>query len=334
MSARRPWAIPLTPLYSAILRAQNKLRPAAKSLTWPVISIGSISAGGAGKTPVVIALAKLLRERGHHVDVLTRGYGRTSITTEKVNPTRDNAAAYFGDEPVLIEHAANVPVWVSANRHAAGLAAEQSNELPTGETGIHLLDDGFQHRRLARQIDIALITEEDLADHLLPAGNLREPHSALARANVLLIREDERARIEKRVTQLKAPTALLWSIHRRLHFPQPLGVLSAGLRPLAFCAIARPEGFALSLQAAGCGIVDTVAFADHQPYTSREIIDLLTLAKKLNASGFITTEKDAVKLPPVLRAQLETHGPLIIAPLTAEFVYPERVARELEARLR
>jgi tetraacyldisaccharide 4'-kinase len=338
MSARRPWALPLVPLYATVSRVKENFRGKPKQLAWPVINVGSISAGGAGKTPVVIALAKLLRERGHHVDILTRGYGRSGsgIGPERykpvrVNPAHENAAEQFGDEPVLIEHSTNAPVFVGADRYAAGQLAEQA--APTGDRGIHILDDGFQHRRLARAIDIALITEEDLADHLIPAGNLREPISALQRADILLIREEEREKIEKAVTKLLRPGALLWSVHRRLHFPAPLGVLSAGLRPLAFCAIARPEGFSLALQAAGCGIVDTVAFRDHQPYTSSEVSQLLTIAKHLNASGFVTTEKDAVKLSPELRAELEAIGPLVVVPLVAEFVYPERTARELEARL-
>jgi tetraacyldisaccharide 4'-kinase len=331
MSARRTWAMPFVPLYAMALRAKESFSSKPKQLTWPVISVGSISAGGAGKTPVVIALAKLLRERGHHVDVLTRGYGRSGHGTERVNPALENATEQFGDEPVLIEHSTNAPVFVGTDRYAAGQLAEQA--APTGDRGVHILDDGFQHRRLARTIDIALITEEDLADHLIPVGNLRESLSALTRADILLIREDEREKIEKAVTKLLRPGALLWSVHRRLHFPAPLGVLSAGLRPLAFCAIARPEGFSLALQAAGCGIVDTVAFCDHQPYTSSEVSQLLTIAKHLNASGFITTEKDAVKLSPALRTELEAIGPLLVVPLVAEFVYPERTARELEARL-
>jgi tetraacyldisaccharide 4'-kinase len=331
MNTRRPWALPLVPLYAAAQRLENNLRAAPKKLAWPVISVGSLSAGGAGKTPVVIALAKLLRERGHHVDVLSRGYGRTGRTPARVNPAHENPATFFGDEPTLIERSANVPVFVAANRYAAGQLAEQS--LPAGDTGLHLLDDGFQHRSLARTLDIALITAADLDDALLPAGNLREPLTALRRASIVIIREEEREHIEQRVIALKSPSALLWSIHRRLHFPQPLGVLSAGLRPLAFCAIARPADFAAALQQAGCGIIDTVTFRDHHAYTGSEISQLLTIAKHLEASGFVTTEKDAVKLSPELRAQLEAIGPIVIVPLVAELVYPERSARELEARL-
>jgi len=199
--------------------------------------------------------------------------------------------------------------------------------------GVHLLDDGFQHRRLKRDVDIALVTGEDLRDALLPAGNRREPLEALKRADVVVIREEERELVEARVSALMREGALLWSVRRGLRFPAPLGVLSAGLRPLAFCAIARPEGFARMLQEAGCGVIDTVIFKDHHGYSLSDVEQVVEIAQRLKASGLMTTEKDAVKLSPALRARLEAVGPLVVVELEAEFVYPERVARELEARL-
>jgi len=370
MSARRPWAWPLVPLYAGVLRVQEWLRGEAKSLTWPVVSVGSVSAGGAGKTPVVIALAKMLQERGWSVDVLSRGYGREGAGIDFVDATRVDAAVYFGDEPVLLAEA-GVDVWVGADRFAAGVLAEgrgasSQTQIPFGDDnkengdgikeygddikeygdgikeygdgikknkGVHLLDDGFQHRRLKRDVDIALVTEEDLADALLPAGNRREPLDALRRADVVVIREEEREMVEPHVLKLMREGALLWSVHRRLRFPAPLGVLSAGLRPLAFCGIARPEGFAAMLEEAGCGIIETVVFDDHRAYKADDIAQVVAIAKRLEASGFVTTEKDAVKLSAALRERLETVGPVVVVALEAEFVYPERVARELEARL-
>ena len=126
MSARRTWAWPLVPLYAAMVGMKDALRNIgglrARSLQWPVVSIGSLSAGGAGKTPVVIALAKLLDERGWTVDVLTRGYGRQGKGVEMVS---GDDAKRFGDEPVLIARAAQVPVWVGSDRFAAGKKAEE-----------------------------------------------------------------------------------------------------------------------------------------------------------------------------------------------------------------
>ena len=124
MSARRSWAWPLVPLYAAVLRAKDALRGEAKTLAWPVVSVGSVSAGGAGKTPVVIALAKVLRERGWRVDVLSRGYGREGSGIARVETAREDAARVFGDEPVLIARTAEVPVWVGSDRYAVGVAAE------------------------------------------------------------------------------------------------------------------------------------------------------------------------------------------------------------------
>ena len=357
MSARRPWALPLVPLYAAALGVKERVRGEAKRLAWPVVSVGSVSAGGAGKTPVVIALAKLLGERGRRVDVLSRGSGRVGREVDRVDLGREDAARVFGDEPVLIARAAGVPVWVGVDRFAVGVEAERAVGATAGEKqvlrgaqddnpksvdggkegaaslGVHLLDDGFQHRGLRRDVDIALVTAEDFEDALLPAGNRREPLEALRRADVVVIREEEREAVEARVMKLMRSGALLWSVHRRLRFPAPLGVLGAGLRPLAFCAIARPEGFASALQEAGCGVIDTVAFRDHHAYGAHEVKELLAIAKRLEVSGFVTTEKDAVKLSAELRAQLEAVGPVVVVGLEVEFVYPERVARELEARL-
>jgi len=388
LSARRPWAWPLVPVYAAVLRAKESLRGEPKKLAWPVVSVGSISAGGAGKTPVVIALARLLRKHGRQVDVLSRGYGREGSAIGVVDVQKPDAAKLFGDEPVLIALATGLGVWVGADRFAAGQLAEASGSATTSEEqvlplrqaqgqddnskgvrdeegeadssaalrndnskkndtskseevhhdnsksrGVHLLDDGFQHQRLMRDVDIALVTGDDLDDALLPAGNRREPLEALKRADVVVIREEERELVEARVSALMREGALLWSVRRGLRFPAPLGVLSAGLRPLAFCAIARPEGFARMLQEAGCGVIDTVIFKDHHGYSVSDVEQVVEIAQRLNASGLLTTEKDAVKLSPALRARLEAVGPLVVVELEAEFVYPERVARELEARL-
>src|SRR5579875_2333254 len=129
MSAQRRWAWPLVPVYGAAVAAGDLLRaagfPPERQLNWPVISVGSLSVGGAGKTPVVIALANLLVERGWYVDVLSRGYGRSGSSVERVVPALEGAAHRFGDEPVLIAERTGVPVWVGANRFAAGRVAER-----------------------------------------------------------------------------------------------------------------------------------------------------------------------------------------------------------------
>ena len=175
-----------------------RARKPAQRLAWPVVSVGSISAGGAGKTPVVIALAEMFAARGWSVDVLSRGYGRVGRGVERVVLSEGDDASRFGDEPVLIARRTAVPVWVGAQRFDAGVAAERDAGM--GENGsrgarrpalnalgearvedgapgsaaahrsVHLLDDGFQHRQLARDFDVVLVTAEDLQDALLPAG--------------------------------------------------------------------------------------------------------------------------------------------------------------------
>jgi tetraacyldisaccharide 4'-kinase len=343
MNVQRPWARPLVPLYAGVVRLKEFLRGAGflrtRKLQWPVVSVGSLSAGGAGKTPVVIALAKLLRDGGWTVDVLSRGYGREGWGMEPVQPELEYAARRFGDEPLLIAEQTGVPVWVGANRYVAGVRAEKQAE--DCARGVHLLDDGFQHRQLARNVDIVLVTSEDLDDVLLPAGNLREDLSALQRADVVVVRQNEveadigaeAMSVHKRAWQMLRERGQMWTVRRRLNFPAPLRVFGAGLRPVAFCAIARPEGFATMLQEAGCGVIETVAFPDHHRYTKADMKRVIDVTKSLNGSGFVTTEKDGVKLTKAMREQLEQYGPLMVVGLKAEFADPSAVLRALEAKL-
>jgi tetraacyldisaccharide 4'-kinase len=372
MNTRRPWAQPLVPLYRAAQGLENALLrrgfPATRSLTMPVLSIGSLSAGGAGKTPVVLAFAQMLTSAGWQPDILTRGYGRSGKRIDEVSihastaellamaeaertqrldalcheepsaPGRrarrvmqDGAAARFGDEAVLLAARAQVPVWVGSDRYQAGLAAERSTQYGRG---VHLLDDGFQHRTLERALDVVLITSADLEDALLPAGNLREPLTALARADAVIVREEEMDLVAPKVWPRLREGAQMWTVRRTLRFPAPLGVLTAGLRPLAFCAIARPEGFAASLAGAGCAVIDTVVFYDHQALAAKQLQEIAAFAKQLNATGLITTEKDFVKLAPAAICELQRNvGPLMVASLDAEILDVDRVLPFVEAAL-
>jgi tetraacyldisaccharide 4'-kinase len=336
MTVRRPWALPLVPLYWAGLRTKDALRragiPPARSLRWPVVSVGSVSAGGAGKTPVVIALAALLRAQGCTVDVLSRGYRRSqheaAYKTDLVDLADPDPAARFGDEPVLIARAVpGVQVRVGADRYAAGLAAEQNPPTPRA---IHILDDGFQHRRLARALDVVLLTAEDLNDALLPAGNRREPLSALRRAHALVLRDEERASIEPRLPRWLRPDIPIWTIRRNLELPAglPTGAL------VAFAGIARPQGFFEMLRSCGLRVIDSVSFPDHHRYTAADMRRLARRIQSQTGGAFITTEKDAVKITPELRSLLEAVAPMHVAGLRIEFTEPDRVVTELEARCR
>jgi tetraacyldisaccharide 4'-kinase len=335
VSARRPWALPLVPLYAAGLAVKDGLRAAGvlrvNRLKWPVVSVGSLSAGGAGKTPVVIALAKLLQTRGWNVDVLSRGYGRQESGVARVTADSADAATRFGDEPVLIARHARVPVWVGDERFAAGTAAEAASQ--TQQRGVHLLDDGFQHRQLSRAVDVVLVTADDLDDALLPAGNRRESLTVLRRADVVALREEERVRIEPSLRSFLQKGALVWSVQRRLVLPVPAEQLSSGPRPIAFCAIARPEGFWAMLKQAGCDAVKKLSFPDHHAYSADDMDQLVDTAKNCNATGFLTTAKDHVKLSRAMIERLRAVGPLDVLKLEAKFVDEAAVIRDLEARI-
>src|SRR5580700_5760641 len=175
---------PLSAVYSAVAGARNALydrtllRP--RSLQGAVISVGNISTGGSGKTPFVILLGELLKARGIRFDVLSRGYGRATRGVLPVDPgglPRD-----FGDEPLLIARRLQMPVVVGEDRYEAGRFAESRFGAQ-----IHLLDDGFQHRGLARDFEIVLVTPDDARDRLLPAGRLREPLRSLRRADAVAL---------------------------------------------------------------------------------------------------------------------------------------------------
>jgi len=347
----------LVPIYAAGLMARDWMRRVGwlrvRRLQWPVVSVGSLSVGGAGKTPVVIALAELLRTQGWAVDVLSRGYGREGRGVERVDLEAVDAATRFGDEPVMIAQRAGAAVWVGAERFAAGVAAEaaasegeqqqkkrnagilrsaqnDNSGFANDKSRVHLLDDGFQHWGLARAVDVVLVTEEDFEEALLPAGNRREPLAALGRADVVVLREEERERVEARVRGLMRAGAAVWSVRRELRFVEGC----AGTRPLAFCAIARPEGFWAMLKDAGCQLAEIVAFGDHHAYAMVDMVRMVAMAQECGATGFITTEKDAVKLTDAMMERLRDVGPVCVAGLTARFVDEADVVRELEERLR
>lgn len=280
---KRPWALPLVPLYAA----GSALRWAGvqpRRLAWPVVSVGSLSAGGAGKTPFVIALAKAALASGHAVDVLSRGYGRASATAMPVDP--EGSADLFGDEPLLIAREAGVPVFVGARRWEAGQLAESA-----GGFRVHLLDDGFQHRQLFRDVDIVLVSSADLEDWLLPAGNRREPLSALKRATVFAVEEDDEAAhgVVARLRQMGLQQ-LVWAYWRSMKAPAVSGPV------VAFCGIARPGQFFAGLERAGVKVVARKSFADHHRFKEREIEALRELALSSGAMAMVTTAKDAVRL--------------------------------------
>jgi len=292
MTAFRNWLLPLTPLYQLGLTLRERRlasgREPIRRLRLPVVSIGNLSTGGAGKTPLAIALAQALTRRGIAVDILSRGYGRQSRLPARV--LADGAASDFGDEPLLIARSTGVPVYVAPQRYDAGLLAE--SETQPNSLQIHLLDDGFQHRQLHRDIDILLLNRDDWHDRLLPAGNLREPLQTAHRASVLAIpADDPEFAAELRAWGWQRP---IWLIRRVMEVP------SATTPIAAFCGIARPGQFFTGLEAAGLRLATRTAFPDHHRYTVRDIECLLAAARAAQATVLVTTEKDFVRLGPLV----------------------------------
>jgi tetraacyldisaccharide 4'-kinase len=290
---RRCWLAPFTPLYAAGLalrnwRIENGTEP-VRRLRFPVVSIGNLSTGGAGKTPLTIALALALQKHGLCVDVLSRGYGRQSKLAARVDP--NGTTEDFGDEPLLIARETGLPVYVAPQRYDAGLLAEadaQSISEQNHQSIVHLLDDGFQHRQLARDVDILILNQHDWQDTLLPAGNLREPLKAIHRANVIAIPADvPELEAELRTWGWQGP---VWRLRRSMEIPVVSGPMAA------FCGIARPEQFFAGLEASGLHLAARAAFPDHHRYTARELDRLISAARAAGAASLITTEKDRVRL--------------------------------------
>jgi tetraacyldisaccharide 4'-kinase len=313
----RPWLAPLVPLYRFGLtlrefQLRSGLKP-IRRLGWPVVSVGNLSTGGSGKTPLAIALAKALTARGLHVDVLSRGYGRRRSTLPLL-VDRDGTAKDFGDEPLLIARETGGPVYVAAERYQAGLLAEnagqQVSESASQQVRVHLLDDGFQHRQLARDIDILLLSRRDLTDRLLPAGNLREALLAAKRADVIAIPADARD-VEEEIklrNWFRGWQGTVWRLRRRMEIPPIDGLVAA------FCGIARPEQFFQGLEAAGVRLAARITFPDHHRYSVRDLERLLDRARQAGATALLTTEKDRVRLG-AFGATLPESIPLRIARL-------------------
>jgi tetraacyldisaccharide 4'-kinase len=289
----------LSSIFGVGVQARNALYERgtlkARRLQGPAISVGNISVGGTGKTPLVILLGELLKARGIAFDVLSRGYGRVSRGTAVVDPhgqPRD-----FGDEPMLIARRLGVPVVVDENRYEAGMLAEQKFG-----PQVHLLDDGFQHRALVRDFDIVLLTADDIHDKLLPSGHLREPLSSLQRADAIVLSGGASPE------NIPLNNKLVWRSRRSL---VPTNVPPS---PVAFCGIARPKNFFLQLRLAGCPAAAEAAYRDHHTYTEADIRELLRLREQSEAGGFVTTEKDAINLGG-LAASLQ---PLAVVPVKME----------------
>ena len=277
--ARMLW--PLSMLYRLLLGLHGALYALGLRRTDRVpalvVVVGNVVAGGAGKTPLTIALAHHLRQRGLAVGVVSRGYGRRSQQTCAVLP--DSTADEVGDEPLLIQRATGVPVWVGRQRAAAARALLQAHP----QVRVILCDDGLQHRALARDIEICILDERGIGNGwLLPAGPLREPWPR--RVDLLLGCDAPAGMTPWSARRLLADTA-----HDAQGRQVSLSTLAAA--PVdALAGIARPERFFGMLRERGLQVQDTLALPDHADFSQ--------WPARHTGRPLLCTEKDAVKLWP------------------------------------
>ena len=318
---------------------------ARRTLDVPVISVGNLTVGGSGKTPVVASLARLLQSMGHHPGVLSRGYARRHVSDgvlvvsdgERVHAD----AAHSGDEPQMLARMLDgVPVLVASDRYVAGRLAEQQ----FGCT-VLLLDDGFQHLQLSRTVDLVIVSPSDLDDRVLPSGRLREPVDAARLADALLVpgTTDQAMRVSAAVGVPVAFT-LTTQFHpirpltRRAGpsgpaKPDPSGPAGPGpsgpagtRRVIAVAGIARPQRFVDGLEAEGYDVARTFTFRDHHWFTPADVARIEDAAREEGVGLIVTTEKDAARLTATAPAWA-------VLPITVTIEPAEAFAEWLKARV-
>jgi tetraacyldisaccharide 4'-kinase len=267
-------------------------------LSRPVISVGNLVVGGSGKTPVVAALAQQLLEWGHRPAILSRGYGR-KVAADGVVVVSDGTevlvdTARSGDEPQMLARSLpGVVVAVSPDRHLAGTLAEQRFGC-----SVHLLDDGFQHVQLRRDVNLLLVSREDLEEEVMPAGRLREPLDAAAQADAVIVSGTD-ADVESVAGRLQ-PRAL-FGLALRYEPPrliEPYGETlpaAEGRRVVAVAAIARAERFFNAVREQGWDLRRAITFRDHHWFTARDVRAIHAAAADEQADLVITTHKDAMR---------------------------------------
>ena len=295
--------------YARGVFGQQKLRS-------PVISVGGLALGGSMKTPAVVELARVLASRGPKVGVVGHGYRGANagpcVVSDGQQPLASLDAA--GDEAVLMAHELpGCPVVVGRDKAAAGRALEER----FGKR-IIIVDSGFQHLRLYRDIDIVCVTEADLGDGVLPSGMLREFPRSLSCAHIVFTdRRTDGARVERLRT---ARPRDVFSLERKDFGFFPIDGSGEPVptpeKVFVFCGIGRPEAFMSDLGSLGAGIVGRKIFRDHHRFTETELKDLAKSAEASGARAVVVTTKDAVRIQAwpgslpllVLGARLDIEG--------------------------
>lgn len=280
-------------------------RPGARRrLARPVVSIGNLSVGGSGKTPLVATLARWLIADGEKPAILSRGYARQSreegvvVVCDAQRILADLARA--GDEPLMLARTLeDVVVLVSSDRYLAGHMAE----VCFGCT-VHLLDDGFQHVALERDLSLLLVDPEDVDNpRLLPTGRLREPLSAASAADAVVVATQSADEVRRVADRLGVPR--MFGLRRQLGAPklvEPFGQPFAGApgaRVVAVAGVARPARFFDDLRRTGWTVATELTFRDHHNFTRRDVDNIVRAAHAAQAAAVMTTEKDVMRLLPL-----------------------------------
>jgi tetraacyldisaccharide 4'-kinase len=299
-------------LYELCVRAraafyENRLFE-TRRLKAPVISVGNLTVGGAGKTPCVAFLARFLRDEGYEVAILSRGYkrerqGRVEVSNGREILCRPNES---GDEPFLLAKSCpGARVVVDRDRYAAGKWLEER-----GRISVFVLDDGYQHLRLGRDLNLLLIDASESLDQakMIPFGRLREPITAMRRADVVIVtRSDQpfdRRALENAIGKFaRADTPVFYAHHKITGLINLDG--AGGVSPVDFArkrvaavsGVARPDRFVADLERLGMEIALRRDFDDHHRYTRGELLEIVERAREARAEAIITTEKDAANLP-------------------------------------
>jgi len=315
-------------------RRQFELSPAAV----PVISVGNLAMGGRGKTPLVAHLTRQLIDAGERPAILSRGYRRRTpddgvvIVSDGRHRLADLDRS--GDEPLML--ARSVPgaaVLVSESRTMSAALAESI----LGCTVI-VLDDGFQHRAMRRDVDVVIVTSGDLTDHRLPFGRLRSPVSDLSRADAVVM---DGPWTEAGAVALRAAISVdrtaLFSLSRAIGeaylIEQPDVVLTKNMPVVAVAGIARPQRFTESLEASGWQVARLLPFSDHHPYDREDLKRMAETLRGTGAAGIVTTEKDAVRLLPLRPLGMPVAAvPLVVDIATRAIGQPDADSEPLDTR--